>query len=180
MGNDLNNTISQYVDEKITNAISSLINATSNKEVVKSADVIASAFGSSSALFTKESSDFEEKLISSFQKNLTLLIQKTWVEKADADLKEQVLYKLSEYGKNVSKAKWTNVYSDFLQIISDVVYLMFGSQTKSDDFVEYALRIDPEFGIFWLYIKNLPESSDWENEKLRVVMLLGMYFLANY
>ena len=57
---------------------------------------------------------------------------------------------------------------------------MFGAQTKSDDFAEYALRIDPEFGVFWLYIKNLPESCDWTDKKFRIVMLLGMYFLANY
>ena len=57
--------------------------------MLKAADVVALAFGSSSALFTKETSDFEEKLVLSFQKNLTLLIQKTWVEKEDADLKEQ-------------------------------------------------------------------------------------------
>ena len=180
MGNDYNKIVNQYVDEKVTDAITTLINTANKKEMLKAADVVALAFGSSSALFTKETSDFEEKLVLSFQKNLTLLIQKTWVEKEDADLKEQVLYKLSEYCKCVSKSKWKSAYSNFLQIIGDVVYLMFGSQTKSDDFVEYALRIDPEFGIFWAYIKNLPESFDWEDEKLRVIMLLGMYFLANY
>lgn len=180
MGTDSKKIINQYVDDEVTSAMSDLISATNKKQVVKSADIIAKVFGSSKSLFEKEDSGFEEKLISSFQKNLTLLIQKTWVEKADAELKEQVLYKLSEYCAKISDEKWTEEYPEFLRIISDVVYLMFGSLTKSDDFSEYAFRIDPEFGVFWLYIKTIPESCDWKDEKFRIVMLLGMYFLANY
>ena len=180
MGNDFTQIINEYVEQEVASAISSLVSATSSKDIVKNADVIATVFGACPSIFSKEKTDFEEKLISSFKKNLTLLIQKTWVEKADADLKEQVLYKLAEYCKLIEKAKWKNAYEDFLQITNDVVYLMFGSQTKSEDFVEYALRIDPEFGVFWFYIKNLSKETDWEVEKYRVIMLLGMFFLANY
>lgn len=180
MGNDKSKKINQFVDNKVLTAISTLTSAPNAKQVAKSADIIAKEFGSSASLFEKETSDFEEKLISSFQKNLSLLIQKTWVEKDDADLKDQVLYQLAEFEKAINKSKWSHSYEAFLQIISNVVYLMFGNQTKSDDFLEYALRIDPEFGIFWLYIQNLPKTTDWDNDKCRVVMLLGMYFLANY
>jgi hypothetical protein len=57
---------------------------------------------------------------------------------------------------------------------------MFGQQTDSEEFTEYTLRIDPEFGIFWWYISNLPDSINWSEEKCKIAMLLGMYFLANY
>ncbi|WP_318676664.1 hypothetical protein [Treponema sp.] len=181
MGKDSSNIINQIVDQDVRKAIENLLAGSSEKEITKAADVIVKDFGASSALFSKEADDFAEKLISSFQKNLTLLIQKTWVEEADADLKDQVLYKLAEYCKVISKGKWSNAYAEFLQIISDVVYLMFGAMTKTDDFMEYALRIDPEFGLFWYYIKSLPtEGAKMDNDKSRVVMLLGMYFLANY
>ena len=180
MGNDSTKIINQYVDKQVVSAIENLLSAANAKQIAKSADSIAKVFGSSTSLFEKEAADFEEKLITSFQKNLTLLIQKTWVEKSDAELKEQVLYKINEYCKAVSKSKWANAYSGFLPILSDVVYLMFGSMTKGEEFLEYALRIDQEFGVFWYYIKSLPESTDWDNEKCRVAMLLGMYFLANY
>lgn len=180
MGNDSSNLIKEFVDEEVTSAITTLISATNAKQIAKSADVIAKVFGASSSIFEKESADFEEKLIHSFEKNLSLLIQKTWVEKADADLKDQVLYKLNEYCKAIGKGKWSNAYSVLLQIINDLIYLMFGAQTKTSDFLEYALRIDPEVGIFWYYITSLPEAAEWDNEKYRVVMLLGMYFLANY
>lgn len=180
MGNDSSKLINQFVDKNVTGAISTLLESDNIKQVNKSADVIAKGFGSSTGLFEKEAAGFEEKLISSFQKNLSLLIQKTWVEESDADLKEQVLYQLGDYCKAISKGKWTNAYAELLKIIGDVVYLMFGTQTKSEDFLEYALRIDPEFGVFWLYVKKLPEEIKFEVEKARVIMLLGMYFLANY
>lgn len=172
--------IKDYVDDEILNAVATLLSAPGGTQLLKAADVIAQTFGASSSLFSSEKADFEEKLISSFQKNLTLLIQKTWVEKADAELKENVLYKLSEFCKQTPSDSWNHLYQTFLQIINDVVYLMFGNQSKTEDFAEYALRIDPEFGIFCFYIRNLPEETEWPNEKCRVVILLGMYFLANY
>ena len=170
-------TINSYVDKKILNAISEFVEG---KNFVAAADVLAVAFGSDKSLFSKEVPDFEGKLISSFQKNLSLLVQKTWIEKSDAELKEHVLYQLNEYSAAVSKGQWNKSYAELLQIVGDVVYLMFGNQSKTNDFEEYSLRIDPEFGIFWLYIKSLPPKQDWTQEKSRVAMLLGMFFLANY
>ena len=170
-------TINSYVDKKILGAISEFVEG---KNFVAAADTLANAFGAGKNLFSKEAGDFESKLIQSFQKNLSLLVQKTWIEKSDAELKENVLYKLNEYSEAVSKGQWNSSYSSLLKIVDDVVYLMFGLQTKSGDFEEYSLRIDPEFGIFWLYIKCLPAEQDWKQEKTRVAMLLGMFFLANY
>ena len=170
-------TINSYVDKKILNAISEFVEG---KNYVAAADVLASAFGAGKALFAKEAADFESKLISSFQKNLSLLVQKTWIEKSDAELKENVLYKLNEYCEAISKGEWNKSYPTLLQIVGDVVYLMFGNQSKNGDFEEYSLRIDPEFGIFWLYMNSLPKEHEWEQKKARVAMLLGMFFLANY
>ena len=107
-------------------------------------------------------------------------LQKTWIEKSDAELKENVLYKLNEYCEAISKGEWNKSYPTLLQIVGDVVYLMFGNQSKNGDFEEYSLRIDPEFGIFWLYMNSLPKEQEWEQKKARVAMLLGMFFLANY
>ncbi|MCR5045636.1 MAG: hypothetical protein K6A42_03565 [Treponema sp.] len=170
-------TISSYVDKKILNAISEFVEG---KNFVASADTLAQAFGAGKGLFSKEADDFESKLISSFQKNLSLLVQKTWIEKSDAELKEHVLYKLNEYSECVSKDEWKKSFASLWEIVADVVYLMFGNQAKSADFEEYSLRIDPEFGIFWLYVKSLPQEQDWEKDKTRIAMLLGMFFLANY
>jgi hypothetical protein len=72
-----------------------------------------------------------------------------------------------------------------MEIIRDTVYLMFGLQAKKDDFSEYAMRIDPDFGIFWQYVETLAEKDRPLKEKkacevCRIMLLLGMVFLANY
>lgn len=172
--------ITDLVDKEVLNSIANFLSTPAGKPLLSAADSIAKEFGAAPSIFSKSGDDFEPKLIESFQKNLTLLIQKTWIEKADAELKENVLYKLSEYCEAIQKGKWSASFQNFLQIINDAVYLMFGNQSKNEDFTEYALRIDPEFGLFWLYIKNLPAESEWSEEKFKISMLLGMYFLANY
>lgn len=174
---DFKKSVRDNVDKKTLGAISEFFEG---KNFIQAADILAVAFGAGSSVFTKEAPDFESRLISSFQKNLSLLVQKTWVEKSDAELKENVLYKLNEFSEAVSKGQWASSYPTLLVIVRDIVYLMFGNQTKSEDFDEYALRIDPEFGIYWLYINNLPQEQDWKKDKVRIAMLLGMYFLANY
>mgnify|MGYP002868854590 CR=1 FL=1 len=108
-------TINSYVDKKILNAISEFVEG---KNFVAAADVLAVAFGSDKSLFSKEVPDFEGKLISSFQKNLSLLVQKTWIEKSDAELKEHVLYQLNEYSAAVSKGQWNKSYAELLQIVT--------------------------------------------------------------
>ncbi|MDE5898248.1 MAG: hypothetical protein K2H09_03160 [Treponemataceae bacterium] len=164
-----------FVDSKTVSAVEAFTaQAESGAEDI---NVIAQMFGFSGDFFTLSAED-EKKLITSFKHNLQLLIQKTWVEKSDILLKEQILFQLDKICD--SYTAWQAHYSDFLEIIANAVYLMFGQQTKSDDFCEYCLRIDPEFGIFWWYIQNLPRKPDWTEDKCRNAMLLGMYFLANY
>ena len=171
--------IEDFVDKKTVNALKIFIESEEEKKVFDSADILAKAFGSSSKNFSKESSADSSKLIQSFKNNLTLLIQKTWVKKTDIELKEQVLYQLNQLLSTKSKT-WKNSYELFLNILYNAVYLMFGQQTDSEDFCEYTFRIDPEFGVFWWYVSNLPRTTNWKEEKCRITILLGMYFLANY
>lgn len=175
--------IKEFVDEAALNALSNLVDTKDIDESVKSCIILAAAFSGSDSEFKQiadSSTDAEKKLISSFNNNLVLLIQKTWVEKSDEDLKARVLYNLQELTNFLSKKSYTETYPLFLEIVETVVYLMFGTQTKAKDFDEYALRIDPEFGIFWWYMKALPKEQDWSTDKTRIALLLGMYFLANY
>ncbi|MCI1210021.1 MAG: hypothetical protein LKF96_11305 [Treponema sp.] len=174
------NSIQDLVDPKIYEAISTFIAADDKQTLVAAANVIAGVFGSEEPFFSSGAPKNHEKLITSFHKNLMLLIQKTWVESSDAELKEQVLFQLEEFCGGLRTKSWKESYLSFLEILDNVVYLMFGSQSKSNDFTEYAMRIDPEFGIFWLYCQNLPRESSWPDAKYRIAVFLGMYFLANY
>lgn len=161
----------EFVDSKTVNAVLSF--AQSDDNSTETINSIAAMFGYSGSF---ESED-EHKLVQSFKNNLKLLIEKTWVEKSDIALKEQILFQLEKF---CNESDWTKNFSEFLTILNEAVYLMFGQQTKSGDFGEYSLRIDPGFGIFWWYVKSLPATAEWPVEKCRNAVLLGMYFLANY
>lgn len=167
--------IEEFIDSDTVKAVADF---SESQECNKnSVDLIGKMFGYAKD-FSDLNNDDEKKLIVSFKNNLQLLIQKTWVEKSDIALKEQILYHLENLCSD--DIDWGKTYSDFLEIIDNAVYLMFGQQTKSDDFCEYSLRIDPGFGIFWWFIKSLPPKAEWPLDKCRNSVLLGMYFLANY
>ncbi len=167
--------ISEFLDNETINALTFFLE--NESDFNKSANLIANAFGYSKD-FSSMSEESISKLLVSFKNNLTLLIQKTWVEKSDIALKDQLLFQLDQLLKD--NQTWLENYGLFRQIINQAVFLMFGQPTDSDEFTEYTLRIDPEFGIFWWYISNLPDSINWAEEKCKIAMLLGMYFLANY
>ncbi len=163
--------IEEFVDTKTVNAVLSF--AQSDDNSTETINSIAAMFGYSGSFEFED----EHKLVQSFKNNLKLLIEKTWVEKSDIALKEQILFQLEKF---CNESDWTKNFSEFLTILNEAVYLMFGQQTKSGDFGEYSLRIDPGFGIFWWYVKSLPATAEWPVEKCRNAVLLGMYFLANY
>lgn len=177
-----NNLIEEFVDKKTLSALDNLLATADESAAVKNAVLLADLFGLGEKFkkIADNKSDEEEKLISSFTKNLVLLIQKTWVEKSDEAMKAQVLYNLEEFRAQLGKKHYEEAYTQFFSITEDVVYLMFGNQSKSKDFLDYALRIDPEFGIFWFYLTSLPKSADWTENKYRTALLLAMYFIANY
>ena len=167
--------ISEFLDNETINALTSFLE--NESDFIKSANLITNAFGYSKD-FSSMNEEAISKLLVSFKNNLTLLIQKTWVEKSDIALKDQLLFQLDQLLKD--NQTWLENYGLFRQIINQAVFLMFGQPTDSEEFTEYTLRIDPEFGIFWWYMKSLPRDARWSEYKSRIVILLGMYFLANY
>lgn len=168
--------IKEFVGNEVIDSLNTLLSTDDANEIKKSADVIAAQFGTD---FEKFSSD-DTRFINSFKKNLTLLIQKTWVEESDAIQKESVLARLEKFCALAENGKWAEEFSSFKQILNSVIYLMFGAICKTPEFEEYSLRIDPEFGIFCWYVKNLPNANNWSNEKNKAVVMIAMYFLSNY
>lgn len=168
--------ISEFLGETAITALKDFISKAG--DFYDSADCIAVAFGAEKG-FSKMPFENVKKLVVSFKNNLTLLIQKTWVEKSDIALKDELLYRLENFIAD-DNASWKDSYELFRNIINQAVFLMFGQSTESPDFAEYTMRIDPEFGIFWWYISSLPPKTEWSEEKSRIAMMVGMYFLANY
>ncbi|MBQ9537734.1 MAG: hypothetical protein IJU95_00560 [Treponema sp.] len=175
--------IEQFVDSATLQAMDLLLNTADEASANEAGVKLSASFEGGSEAFRhivhKEDSG-EEKLVTSFHNNLVLLIEKTWVEKSDVALKAQVLYRLEEFTKFMNVGGYSQAYPFFFNIGEDVVYLMFGAQTKSKSFDEYAMRIDPDFGLFWWYVESLPRDADWCDGKKRLAILLGMYYLANF
>ena len=174
------------VKKAATEVLPKFISTASVNVLTSSAVQLAAAFGDQgefkSIVAGKDSArdSAEQKLVSGFQKNLELLVQKTWVEKADEAMKEEMLFRINTLCKNLSRFDYHTSLSEFLPVLHDVVYLLFGSLAKADGFLEYAVRIDPDFGFFWYYINSLPPHAEWSEEKCRAAVLLGICFLANF
>ena len=121
-----------------------------------------------------------------FQNNLDLLIQKTWVEKADEDRKNALLDKIPPLISLIENEKYPEALKEFGIILEELAYLFFGSQSQKDDFTEYTFRIDLEMGLFWWYGSMLGRSQnlDWTlkaNREVQLsVLLLGICYLTNF
>ena len=178
--------LTQMIGEKAACAMEDLFSQQAENAVKANAFIIAEIFDSAHIIEQLieqplEARDkAEKKLIKSFYNNLTLLVQKTWVEKSDEALKEQVLFQLDEVCAALEEKKYATVYEKFMLLLYDTVYLLFGQQSKKDDFGEYALRIDPEFGVFWRFLQKTSSSMPKSENIGRIYILLGMCFLANY
>lgn len=174
------------VQKAYSDSLPHFIGISSDSDLAETALQLAEAFGDqgtfSVTMTAKNASriESEKHLVHSFQKNLELLVQKTWVEKADESMKEETLSRINTLCGNLTRYDYHTSLSEFLPVLHDVVYLLFGSLARNDHFLEYAVRIDPDFGFFWYYINSLPPHKDWSEEKCRTAVLLGIFFLANF
>lgn len=127
---------------------------------------------------------YQINLMRSFEKNVQLLVEKMWVEKSNEDVKDDILYRLRCFSESMQQTEYPVDYiglvPECLGVLHDVVLLLFGTQIDSGNFLEYAVRIDPDFGLFWYYLECLKTLSILSAEKARLAICLGVYFLANF
>jgi len=124
-----------------------------------------------------------EKLLHSFRNNLDLLIQKTWVEKADEDRKEELLDRVPGFITLITGRDYAKALGEFGVILDELAWLLFGSQSREEDFFDYVFRIDHQLGLFWWYggqLDHFLASGQKDEETLRAVLLLGLCYLANF
>jgi len=121
-----------------------------------------------------------------FQHNLDLLIQKTWVEKAEESLKEKLLDELPPFMNLIEQKKYIRALEKFGFILDELAYLFFGTQSNENDFAEYTFRIDTQIGLFWWYCSRLNGLKDTcgenitDNDTLWAVLLIGICYLTNF
>jgi hypothetical protein len=125
-------------------------------------------------------------LLLSFQNNLELLIQKTWVDKGDEIRKEKLLDRVPILTGDIQRGNLRKALEDFGGILEELASLFFGLQSEKDDFAEYAFRIDPQIGLFWWYggqiacpgVKNWMKAAD--SRCLMALLLLGICYLTDF
>jgi hypothetical protein len=127
------------------------------------------------------------RFLAHFQNNLDLLIQKTWIEKADEDRKVKLETRVPPFIREIEEGNFQRALRDFGVILEELAYLFFGAQSTREDFTEYALRIDIQMGLFWWYGGQLGSLSSRDrgekaadNESLWAVLLIGICFLTNF
>jgi hypothetical protein len=127
-----------------------------------------------------------------FQNNLDLLIQKTWVEKADEIRKEKLQDRIPGFVAGIKEGNFQRALEEFGAILEELAYLLFGAQSGKEDFPEYTFRIDIQMGLFWWYGGRLgclcrtggdqPREGDPspESRALWAVLLIGICYLTNF
>jgi hypothetical protein len=119
-----------------------------------------------------------------FQNNLDLLIQKTWVEKADEERKERLQDEVPGFMTLIKQGNLRQALEQFGAILEELAYLFFGSQSTQNDFTEYTFRIDAQMGLFWWYggrLASLKEAGkDMRSESLWTMLLIGICYLTNF
>jgi hypothetical protein len=127
------------------------------------------------------------QFLAHFQNNLDLLIQKTWVEKADEDRKEKLQDRIPAFIAVIEEENYQKALEEFGGILEELAYLFFGAQSHKEDFTEYTFRIDIQMGLFWWYGGQIgcPRRTKTcfkpaEKEFLKALLFIGLCYLTNF
>jgi len=130
-----------------------------------------------------ENTQEPEHFLSSFRNNLELLIQKTWVEKADEDRKEKLLNRVPGFIALIKEGDYAKALAEFGSILEELAWLLFGSQSHKTDFFDYVFRIDHQWGLFWWYggqLEQFLSGGPKDKNTLKAVLLLGLCYLTDF
>ena len=188
--NDIDMQLPEQIHKAVVEYLPAFLAAEDAETLALQALLIARAFhagGSFEQVFTGTepiTRHYQINLIRSFEKNVQLLVDKMWVEKTDEYVKGDVLYRLRCFCESMQQTEdpvdYAGLLPECLGVLHDIVLLLFGRQIDSVGFLEYAMRIDPDFGLFWYYLECLTEQPTISTEKARLAIFLGIYFLANF
>ena len=188
--NDIDMQLPEQIHKAVVEYLPAFLAAEDAETLALQALLIARAFhagGSFEQVFTGTepiTRHYQINLIRSFEKNVQLLVDKMWVEKTDEYVKGDVLYRLRCFCESMQQTEdpvdYAGLLPECLGVLHDIVLLLFGRQIDSVGFLEYAMRIDPDFGVFWYYLECLTEQPTLSAEKARLAIFLGIYFLANF
>ena len=109
--NDTDIQLPEQIHKAVVEYLPAFLSAEDAEALAVQALLIARAFhsgGSFEQVFTDTepiTRHYQINLIRSFEKNVRLLVDKMWVEKADEDVKEDVLYRLRCFCESMQQAE---------------------------------------------------------------------------
>ncbi|MDR2509860.1 MAG: hypothetical protein LBC77_04360 [Spirochaetaceae bacterium] len=121
-----------------------------------------------------------KSLLTRFQKNMSLLISKTWVEKDDELRKKKLSVAIPLFVQEIANGHYTEALRKFSSLFEELQFLFFGGGDTDGDFVDFALRIDIQLGLFCMFVKELPRvcaRADSETERALLALIIR-YFAA--
>jgi hypothetical protein len=123
-------------------------------------------------------------LLRVFRENVELLVHKTWVTEGDEKPKAILLDDLEVFIQDYREGRMSSSFRRFISIARAIPALLFGSAGRAPDFLEYAFRIDPKFGLFFWFVGELEQqmrkASDMveKDQLFRIETLLGAFILS--
>jgi hypothetical protein len=171
----------QTVPHEYSDVVNSLFPSDGSETTLKAVEDYAKYLGIESYYknISGESPDKLRRFLEVFKKNLTLIIAKTWTDSTDIMRKEILQAKLPAFFQKIEQLKYREALIDFSVILSDLAYLLFGGQSRMEDFSEYAFRINIELGLFWCYGSRIATVPNNDPEINRALIKLGMCYLIN-
>ncbi len=123
-------------------------------------------------------------LLRVFRENVELLVHKTWVNESEEKPKQILFEDLKVFVEDYRAGRMGSAFRRFVSIARAIPSLLFGSAGKAPDFLEYAFRIDPKFGLFFWFVGELEkqmrsnEEIEDRDELYKLETLLGAYVLS--
>jgi hypothetical protein len=124
-----------------------------------------------------------DRLLHVFRENVELLVHKTWVEKAEEKPKDRLLEDLGTFEREFRDGAVSIAFKRFVALANSLASLLFGHQSKAEDFIAYCFRIDPKFGLFFWYIGELEKQAregSYPDDLFTVEILIGVYVLSSF
>jgi len=123
-------------------------------------------------------------LLRVFRENVELLVHKTWVNESEEKPKQILFEDLKVFVEDYRAERMGSAYRRFVSIARAIPSLLFGSAGRAPDFLEYAFRIDPKFGLFFWFVGELEKQMrstgeiEARDELYKLETLLGAYILS--
>jgi len=122
-----------------------------------------------------------DRLLKVFRENTELLIHKTWVEKSEEKPKARLLEDLGAFEREFRDGAVSPAFKRFVVLANSIASLLFGHQSRAEDFIAYCFRVDPKFGLFFWYVSELEKQAREgvnDEDLLTVESLIGVYVLS--